>query len=117
MNQLIEIFKLLSDTTRLRVVILLAQEELCVCEMVGILNIPQPKVSKCLSKLRDMNLAADERRDKFVYYKLKSENSVLACAIKVITDNLEQYPQLVTDRMRLADKGKYINQCCTKNTI
>jgi len=63
MNQLINIFKILSDETRLRIIMLLAQEDLCVCEMTGVLDVSQPKVSKCLSKLRDMNLVIDDRRE------------------------------------------------------
>ena len=117
MNRLVEVFKLLSDSTRLRVVMILAQEELCVCQITGILKIPQPKVSKCLSKLRDMNLAVDERRDKFVFYRLRSDQPVFASIIGTIADNLEQYPQLVTDRARLAGKEQYLNQCCVNSTL
>ena len=67
MNQLTNIFKLLSDETRLRMMVLLYQEELCVCELSGVLEVPQPRVSKNLSKLRDMNLVADNRKEKFVF--------------------------------------------------
>lgn len=116
MNQLVNIFKMLSDPTRLRIITLLAQEELCVCEISGILDVSQPKVSKNLSKLRDMNLVVDERKEKFVYYKLKKENVFLASIIKNIMDNLEEYSQFSIDKSRLADKEKYLNQCSiTKN--
>jgi Predicted transcriptional regulators len=64
MNKLINIFKILSDETRLRIIILLAQEELCVCQISGVLNVSQPKVSKSLSRLRDLNLVIDERKEK-----------------------------------------------------
>ena len=49
MQTLTSIYKLLSDETRLRLLILLYQEPLCVCELVGILNVPQPRISKNLS--------------------------------------------------------------------
>ncbi len=42
MNTLINTFKLLSDETRLRIILLLQQEELCVCQLTGILDISQP---------------------------------------------------------------------------
>ena len=77
MNQLTNIFKILSDETRLRILLLLYNEELCVCELSGILNVPQPKISKNLSKLRDMNLVTDIRKEKFVFYSLKTENKIL----------------------------------------
>ncbi|MBR0598533.1 ArsR/SmtB family transcription factor [Sinanaerobacter chloroacetimidivorans] len=112
MNQLINVFKILSDETRLRIVVLLAQQELCVCQLCGILDVSQPKVSKNLSKLRDMNLVIDERKEKFVYYKLKTDNAVLTNTIDNILNDLEKYPQLALDKNRLIDKEKYLNQCC-----
>ncbi len=66
------IFKLLSDETRMRVITLIYQEELCVCELCGILDQPQPKVSKVLAKLRDMNLVTDERKEN-CFYRLKNK--------------------------------------------
>ncbi|NCC79781.1 MAG: ArsR family transcriptional regulator, partial [Clostridia bacterium] len=50
MNDLLNIFKTLSDETRLRIVMLLHHDELCVCEMSGILDVSQPTISKGLSK-------------------------------------------------------------------
>lgn len=111
MNQLTNIFKLLSDETRLRMVVLLYQQDLCVCELSGILDAPQPRISKNLSKLRDLNLVVDERKEKFVFYSLKKENKILTSTLQNIIDTLSSYPQLVIDKERLADKGKYLNQC------
>lgn len=112
MNQLVDVFKILSDETRLRIIILLAQQDLCVCELVGILDVSQPKISKNLSKLRDVNLVIDERKEKFVFYKLRTENIVLISIVKNILENLDEYPQLILDKNRLVDKEKYLNQCC-----
>ena len=115
MNKLISIFKILSDETRLRIIILLAQEELCVCQISGVLNVSQPKVSKSLSRLRDLNFVIDERKEKFVFYKLKTENFVLTSTIRNIIDNLNEYPKLILDKSRLTDKEQYLNQCCMDN--
>lgn len=112
MDKLLNVFKILSDETRLRIIVLLAQQELCVCELSGILNVSQPKVSKNLSKLRDMNLVFGERKEKFVFYKLKTESAVLTGTVKNIIDNMDEYPQLILDKSRLTDKEKYLNQCC-----
>lgn len=105
-------FKIFSDETRLRIMTLLYQQELCVCELSGILDIPQPKISKSLSKLRDTNLVFDARKEKFVFYSLKTEDRVLLNTLKTIMENLESYPQLITDQTRLADKEIYLNACC-----
>lgn len=112
MNKLTNIFKLLSDETRLRIIMLLLQQDLCVCELSGILDVPQPRVSKNLSKLRDMSLVIDERKEKFVFYSLKMDNLILVQIIQNIAENLSLYPQLILDQNRLADKEKYLNQFC-----
>ncbi len=112
MNQLTNIFKILSDETRLRMMILLFQEQLCVCELSGILDVPQPRISKNLSKLRDLNLVEDERKEKFVFYKLNRENQLLMETLKSICDKLDTHPQLVQDRQRLALKEEILNKCC-----
>ena len=112
MIQLTNVFKILSDETRLRIIVLLFKEDLCVCELSGILEVPQPKISKNLSKLRDMNFVMDERKEKFVFYSLRSGNDVLNNILENITENLSNYPQLALDRSRLSDKEKYLTQCC-----
>lgn len=112
MERLTEIFKLLSDETRLRVVMLLAREEVCVCEMSGVLGIPQPKVSKALSKLRDLGLVNDERKEKYVYYSIKPESKVLLGIAKDILDNIGDYPQFELDGKNLRFKERYSNSCC-----
>ncbi|MEK8210352.1 metalloregulator ArsR/SmtB family transcription factor [Paenibacillus sp. FSL L8-0696] len=111
MNQLTNIFKLLSDDTRLRMIVLLYQQELCVCQLSGILEVPQPRISKNLSKLRDLNIVVDDRKEKFVFYSLKTENKILTHTLENIIDTLNEYPQLVIDQDRLADKEKNLNQC------
>ena len=73
MRETLEFFKLLSDETRFRVIMLLLEKELAVCELVGILDLPQPKVSKALAKLRDLGLVLDERKEKYMYYSLNPE--------------------------------------------
>lgn len=111
MNQLTGIFKLLSDETRLRMLMLLYQEDLCVCEISGILDVPQPRISQNLSKLRDMNIVADERKEKYVYYSLKKENSILIELLKSMMADIDSYPKLLADREGLVDKDIYLSQC------
>jgi len=103
------IYKLLSDETRLRIIFLLQQEELCVCELTGLLGQSQPKVSKVLSKLRDMDLVADERKEKFVFYKLKKNNSLLESNMAYIMANIKDYPVFEADLKRLKEKELHID--------
>lgn len=111
MNNILNIFKLLSDETRFRIIMLIANEALCVCQINGILEVSQPKVSKGLSKLRDMGLVEDYRVDKFVYYKLK-EHALLNSIIKEIKSNYSN-EILNNDLLRLKDKESYLTSCTT----
>lgn len=61
----------LADNTRLRAVLLLhAEGELCVCELVWALDLAQPKISRHLASLRQAGLAIDRREGKLVFYRL-----------------------------------------------
>jgi ArsR family transcriptional regulator len=111
MDKLTNVFKLLADESRLRMIVLLFQQDLCVCEISGILNLPQPRVSKNLSKLRDLNFVTDERRDKFVVYTLKKDNALLKNTLEQLLEQMDNYPQLKKDSERLIYKDRFLNQC------
>jgi ArsR family transcriptional regulator len=67
-----EIFKALSDPLRLRLVFLLTQrDELCVCHLTDILELPQSTVSRHLSHLRTLGLVTTRRQGKWVHYRLQ----------------------------------------------
>jgi ArsR family transcriptional regulator len=114
MNRLTNIFKLLSDETRLRMLMLLYQDEMCVCQLSGILDAPQPRISQNLAKFRDLSLVDDVRSEKYVYYSLKRENLTLMRILEDIMRDIDAYPQLSKDRKGLADKEIYLAQCGDK---
>lgn len=67
----LSLFKSMADDTRLKVLMLLSLKgELCVCDLQQALDISQPKVSRHLAELRRTGLLVDERRAKWVYYRL-----------------------------------------------
>lgn len=111
MNNLINIFKILSDETRLRILMLLLESELCVCEIYGILDESQPKVSKALSKLRDLDIVSDERKEKFVYYNLNKENVLLIEILNSIKEKIDLYPQIKADNKNIYMKEEYLKSC------
>ncbi|MDN5464841.1 MAG: metalloregulator ArsR/SmtB family transcription factor [Lactococcus lactis] len=61
-----KLFKALSDRTRVRVLLLLSQKKLCVCQLQKILKLPQSKLSKHLGKLWDLNLVVGYQDGKFI---------------------------------------------------
>lgn len=107
-------FKLVSAETRLRIVVLLAQGDLYVCQISGILNLSQPKVSKHLAKLKDLNYVVDERKERYILYSLNLKDDVIKKLVQNIIENIERYPILSEDRKNLVDKEIYLSQCKTK---
>jgi ArsR family transcriptional regulator len=70
MKKTAHLFKALSDETRLRILALLAEGELCVCDLMAILELPQSTVSRHLAYLRHAGLADDRRQGVWMYYRL-----------------------------------------------
>ena len=64
------VFRGFADPTRIRILSLLVAGELCVCDIVGILGLPQPTVSRHLAYLRRMGLVEATREWKFAHYRL-----------------------------------------------
>ncbi len=111
MDKLISFYKMLSDETRLRMIILLYHQELCVCEICGILGLSQPRVSKHLAKLRDMGFVKDDRKEQFMFYRLNLEDKVLKETVQSIIDNLKNYPELKKDVERMGIKEIFLEKC------
>ncbi len=68
MRKMLRIFKALSDPTRLRVFRLLLERDLCVCELMFILNMSQSRISHQLRLLRDADLVEDKRDGRWMIY-------------------------------------------------
>ena len=111
MDKLTDFFKILSDETRVRIIVLLYHKKLCVCQMCGVMAETQPKVSKHLAKLRDMGFVKDERKEQFIYYYLNLNNKLFEEIIKNIVDNIEDYQTIKNDIERLNDAENYLSSC------
>lgn len=108
MDKLLNYFKVLSDETRLRIMILLFHNEFCVCQITGITGISQPNVSKHLAKLRDLGLVKDERKEQYTFYSLNKEYVLFETILEKIVDNIEEYPTLRLDIEKSKAAAKYI---------
>ncbi|MFW5711102.1 MAG: ArsR/SmtB family transcription factor [Spirochaetota bacterium] len=71
-----EIFKALSDETRTKILYLLAEGELCVCDLADILSMSLPAISHHLRLLRTMRLVKYRRQGKQAYYSLDDDHIV-----------------------------------------
>ena len=70
MSDAVQLFKALADETRLRILNLVAHQELCVCHIVEALGMGQSKVSRHLAHLRNAGLVNDRREGLWMYYSL-----------------------------------------------
>jgi len=71
----VELFKALSDETRLKIILLLHNRELCVCQIEAALGITQTKASRHLSILRRAGLLKARREGLWMYYTLEEPRS------------------------------------------
>lgn len=76
--ELAELYKLLGNTTRLKILLALAQGELCVCDVAHVLEITVAATSHQLKLLRDQGWLAMRNDGKMVYYRLHSEGLLKA---------------------------------------
>ena len=78
-----ELFKVLAEPLRWRIVELLSAEELCVCHLVEELGVAQPLVSHHLRVLREAELVETEKWRYWTYYRLRAERlAALAAALR-----------------------------------
>lgn len=90
MKQTARLFKTLSDETRLRILALLGQGELCVCDLMAALALPQSTVSRHLATLRNAGIVEDRRQGIWMYYRLATaKGPLLAKLLPLVQDHLD----------------------------
>ena len=102
-----KIFKALSDPIRLRMVALLLEGDLCVCDLMAVLELPQSTVSRHLANLRHAGLVEDERRGVWMFYRLASSSCPLQQELISLLER--QFPQrawVIENRKRLREVKK-----------
>ena len=115
MRKLLAATKAFSDPTRIRVILALRHEELCVCELCDALDVVQSTLSTHLQYLRQAGLVQTRNEGKWVYYALTKDFARVATSLcKLHQQELEADAQLRSDaanlkkRLALRDEGS----CC-----
>jgi ArsR family transcriptional regulator len=96
-------FQALGDRTRLRLLNLMGDQEVCVCYFVEILGGPQPKISRHLAYLRSAGIVAARREGKWMHYRISMPAHIGAAQIlKQTLGWLKEERTMQADRARLA---------------
>jgi len=101
-------FQALGDTTRLRLLNLMGEQEICVCYFVEILGGPQSKISRHLAYLRSADIVSARREGKWMHYRVVMPVHIGASQIlKQTLDWLKEEKPMQADRARLT------KACCS----
>jgi ArsR family transcriptional regulator len=101
-------FQALGDNTRLRLLNLMGDQELCVCYFVEILGQSQPKISRHLAYLRNAGIVTPRRDGKWMHYRIVMPPSEGAAQV------LQQILHwLKEEKAMQADRAKLTKACCT----
>ena len=103
MDKLVKIFKALGDKGRFRIVKMLQQRPLCVCEITAVLELATSTVSKHLSLLKDAEIISDRKDGKWVEYYLNasSKNIFVTGLMPLISYWLNDDEQVKADLEKL----------------
>lgn len=103
------LFRAFADATRLRILSLLLRGELCVCDIVSTLDVPQPTTSRHLAYLRKAGLVEARREGLWMHYRLAPARSAMhKKLIECLSCCFQDFPQLAKDAKRLGRCTK----CC-----
>jgi len=98
-DELENLFKALADKTRLRILALLGNNEVCVCHIHDSLGLPQPTVSRHLAYLRKSGLVAVRRDGVWMHYQVsRSLSPVIQDIVAAAVAALQQLPATTQDR-------------------
>jgi ArsR family transcriptional regulator, arsenate/arsenite/antimonite-responsive transcriptional repressor len=98
MDRLVQCFRALSEEVRLRIIMLLTRGELCVCDIMEILDEPQSKVSRHLSYLRSSGLITAKRVGVWMHYTLSEQrDETLDTQIEFMRERLSHLPGFKED--------------------
>jgi ArsR family transcriptional regulator len=105
-------FRAFSDRTRLRILSLLLIREFCVGDIVEILQVPQPRISRHLAYLRKANLVAVRKSGLWSYYSLaRAETAFHKKLLSCLGNCFSEVPQIQEDQRRAAELLK-AGGCC-----
>ena len=118
MRELVKAFKALSDETRLRILNLLLERECCVCEVMQVLNISEPRASRNLSALYDAGFLKLRREGLWALYSIDREGlkQHYTNLVEAVKKALEGNETALQDRQKLRNATRVGPGCVLATT-
>ncbi len=106
----VQLFKTLADETRLRILMLLyAEGELCVCDIIAALLLPQSTVSRHLAYLKKSSTVIDRREGLWIYYSINHNNLLMTEMEPFLRKGLRESSVAANDLQRLRNYARENN--------
>ncbi|WP_405082745.1 ArsR/SmtB family transcription factor [Paenibacillus chitinolyticus] len=106
LQSLADTFKLMGDKTRLTILALLRERELCVCDLVDVTGMSQPSISQHLRKMKDAGLVSETRKGQWIYYSLAADQKDRTLEL------LRQVPSMRHKIAEIEEKTDGNGRCC-----
>jgi ArsR family transcriptional regulator len=127
-QDVLNVFKALSEETRLRIVKLLEHGELCVCDIVAALDMIQPKVSFHLAVLKEAGLIRDRKQGKWTHYSIDDSDIfrrfLLLSALEktsseAVTEDLKRLADFLEEKKQKGSVVSLRNRgvCCQRKAV
>lgn len=112
MNEFLKTAKAVAESNRARIIMLLTQGRLCLCQIIKILELSPSTISKHMSILQNANLVTARKEQKWVFYSLnkRGASTTVRSALKFIRDCLKEDQQIAKDSKKLAKVKKIDKQ-------
>lgn len=109
-----QLLKALSEETRLRILAILDNGELCVCDLMAVLDLPQSTVSRHLAYLKNHGWVTSRRKGMWIYYTLATDSTPLHTALSnALGKHLSDLKDAKEDKKALASylQTKHATAC------
>ena len=108
MREITDLLKIISDKTRLRILMMLNERELCVCQLMAVLEISQPLVSRNISLLLRAGFLEDRREGRMVFYRVnRKADKTRSLLINMLKNLLKDNDMLRNDIESLEECTAY----------
>ena len=109
---IVYMLKALADENRIRILNILRNDELCVCDIEAVLGIKQSNASRHLNRLKIAGIIVSEKKSQWVYYRLKDDTFVKFPFISIIINDEVQKISICKKDLELLKKIKTSGRSC-----